>query len=502
MAKLAPIFNDAQFISGIPANGAKLFTYVAGSSTKLATYTDEAGLVAQSNPIVLNSRGEPAQPIWLTEGLSYKFVFAPSTDSDPPVSPIRTIDNITGINDATLTIDQWIDGGVLPTYVSVNSFTLAGDQTSQFHVGRRLKFTVTAGTVYGTITNSVFAALTTITVQMDSGQALDSGLSSVSYGLLTYNNPSIPNVIDAGTGISVTVTSGRATIASTSTIVPNRLNSLQGFRLTLTSGTPVTTNDVTGATTIYCTPYTSNTITLFDGTNWNIRTSNEISLALGTLTAALPYDVFCYDNANVPTLEFTAWSNSTTRATALVYQDGVLVKSGATTRRYLGTFYTTATTTTEDSQAKRFLWNYYHRKERSLLRRESTASWTYTLATLRQANNSTANQVDMVIGVNEDAVRVNLNVLLNNANNIIAAVALALDGTSTIIGQGGTGNVNAAPASTIDHLHSSYTGYVGIGRHFITWCESSQAAGTTTWYGNNTSIGVQNYSGLSGAVIG
>lgn len=209
MAKLAPIFNDAQLINGIPANGAKLFTYVAGSSTKQATYTDEAGLTAQSNPIVLNSRGEPAQPIWLTEGLSYKFVFAPSTDSDPPVSPIRTIDNITGINDASLTIDQWIDSGLVPTYVSPTSFTLPGDQTSIFTNKRRLKSLVTAGTAYSTVLTAVFGALTTVTVVNDS-TPLDSGLSSVQLGLITPNNTSLPSVIE----------SSRATVAATATTTP------------------------------------------------------------------------------------------------------------------------------------------------------------------------------------------------------------------------------------------------------------------------------------------
>lgn len=209
MAKLAPIYNDAQLINGIPANGAKLFTYVAGSSTKQATYTDAAGLTAQSNPILLNSRGEPAQPIWLTEGLSYKFVFAPATDSDPPVSPIRTIDNITGINDASLTIDQWVDSGLTPTYVSPTTFTVPGDQTSIFTNKRRIKSLVTAGTAYSTVVSSVFGALTTVTVVNDS-LPLDSGLSSVQLGLITPNNSSLPSVVE----------STRATVAATATTTP------------------------------------------------------------------------------------------------------------------------------------------------------------------------------------------------------------------------------------------------------------------------------------------
>jgi hypothetical protein len=88
-------------INGIPAVGAQLFTYAAGSTTKQATYTDATGLVAQTNPIVLNARGEPQNQagnsvgIWLTQGLSYKFVLAPATDTDPPTAPIWTIDNVT-----------------------------------------------------------------------------------------------------------------------------------------------------------------------------------------------------------------------------------------------------------------------------------------------------------------------------------------------------------------------------------------------------------------------
>jgi len=190
MAKLSPIGNDAQFINGIPANGAKLFTYASGSSTKQTTYTGEDGLTPQSNPIILDSRGEPSQPIWLTEGLEYKFVFASSTDTDPPSSPIWDIDNITGVNDASLTIDQWVISGITPTYINATTFTMPGDQTTEFQVNRRVKLSVTAGTVYGYIASSAYAALTTVTVQLDSG-VLDAGLSSVSLGLITPTNTSL-----------------------------------------------------------------------------------------------------------------------------------------------------------------------------------------------------------------------------------------------------------------------------------------------------------------------
>lgn len=179
-----------ELTDGTPTVGYKLFTYVGGSvNTKQTTYTDYTGGSANTNPIVLNTLGQPSTEIWLAAGVSYKFVLAPSTDTDPPSSPVWTIDGLRGINDASVSVDQWVSGPA-PTYINATQFSLVGDQTSTFHIGRRIKATVTAGTVYGTITNSAFAAVTTVTVSLDSG-TLDSGLSAVSYGLLSATGQSI-----------------------------------------------------------------------------------------------------------------------------------------------------------------------------------------------------------------------------------------------------------------------------------------------------------------------
>ncbi len=191
--KLAPLWQDPWVdANGAPLSGYKLFTYTAGSANKLTTYTSSAGNVAQSNPIVLNSQGMPSSPIWLTAGLSYKFVLAGPNDTDPPVGATISRDDITGVNDTTSAVDQWLSSGLTPTYISATSFSFAGDQTATFQVGRRLKTTNSGGTIYSTITASAFGAVTTITVANDSG-SLDSGLSAVSYGILSATNQSIPS---------------------------------------------------------------------------------------------------------------------------------------------------------------------------------------------------------------------------------------------------------------------------------------------------------------------
>ena len=73
--------------TGVPMAGGLLYTYAAGTTTPLVTYTDSTGLVANTNPVILDSRGEAS--IWLSV-VAYKFTLATPTDI-----PVWTQDNIT-----------------------------------------------------------------------------------------------------------------------------------------------------------------------------------------------------------------------------------------------------------------------------------------------------------------------------------------------------------------------------------------------------------------------
>lgn len=72
--------------------GGLLFTYQAGTTTPFPTYTDETGDTQNTNPIVLNQRGEAS--IWLVPAQAYKFVLSPANDTNPPTAPIWTEDGI------------------------------------------------------------------------------------------------------------------------------------------------------------------------------------------------------------------------------------------------------------------------------------------------------------------------------------------------------------------------------------------------------------------------
>lgn len=235
---------------------------------------------------------------------------------------------------------------------------------------------------------------------------------------------------------------------------------INDFRLSLTSATPETISDVTGATTIYATQDTGNQISLWNGSQFVVYTSTQFSLALGTLTSGKNYDVFCYASGVTPTLEALAWTSDSARATALTTQNGVLVKSGDATRRYLGTFRTTSTTTTEDSTTKRFLYNQNNQRMR-LLARINTTSHAYVTAAWRYWNNDQANsQVEFVVGQGKQALGV------YRANVTVAGgggVGFSFDG-NTPAGSKGEQFNNAADVASSDYYQpaAGYHYWVGV----------------------------------------
>lgn len=76
--------------NGLPVPGGKIWTYEAGTSTPLATYTDQAATTPHPNPIILDGSGEAT--IYITSGVQYKAVF-----TDPNDVVIWTEDNWSGV---------------------------------------------------------------------------------------------------------------------------------------------------------------------------------------------------------------------------------------------------------------------------------------------------------------------------------------------------------------------------------------------------------------------
>ena len=265
-----------------------------------------------------------------------------------------------------------------------------------------------------------------------------------------------------------------------------------GGRITLESGVPVSTSNQTSKSTIYYTPYAHDWVRLYDGTRPKLYQFTERSLSLSGLTSGKNYDVFLYDNSGTLTLELSAaWTNDTTRADALAWQDGVgYVKSGTATRLWLGTIRTTSTTTTEysfevgsQSGGKSFVWNAYNRVRRSISVYDSTNSWTYTTTnTWRQANGATGNKVEFVCGMPASYAAFVIGHCLHSASNVVACVAVGQDSTTVATGRRSGVAFTGAQSTSVC---GSAKGDVGIGYHYLAWLEATGASsGTLTWYGD------------------
>ena len=280
-----------------------------------------------------------------------------------------------------------------------------------------------------------------------------------------------------------------ANSATDSVVIDPKIKTFCNGRLTLTTATPVTTADVTAATTVYFALYQGNQIGLYNGTRWQQFAIAQLSIAVPATTATM-YDVFVDYNSGTPALSVTAWTNDTTRATALTTQDGILVLTGTLGKRYVGSFRTTGVSgQTEDSAAKRYLWNYYHRMPRPLLKVEATATWTYSTSTMRQANGAAGNQVEIVNGFAEEAIQLTLNALAGNATaNVNIQVAIGEDSTTTASASS-TGGATVITSGEFGAMAAAMNKQPAIGFHYYAWLESGGGSVTTTWYGSTLTTG-------------
>jgi hypothetical protein len=103
--------------NGNPLVGGKLYTYEAGTTTPLATYTDATGNTANSNPVILDSRGEAS--VWFGTD-EYKLKLTTSTDVE-----VWTVDNLNGANAATLSRLAESDGASLIGYLPSGAGSVA-----------------------------------------------------------------------------------------------------------------------------------------------------------------------------------------------------------------------------------------------------------------------------------------------------------------------------------------------------------------------------------------
>lgn len=282
---------------------------------------------------------------------------------------------------------------------------------------------------------------------------------------------------------------------------------LIGGRLTLVSGTALTSSDVTGASSVFFSSFEGNILALWDGSNWMPTSVSDNPLSLSGCAPNTNFDIFAYIAAG-PTLglESVAWGNDVTRAVAIAQQNGIDVKSGDPTRRLVGTIRTIGIAgQTEDSQVRRFVSNRYNARPRQMKVLESAGSWSYSTFTLRQANGNPANQLDFVSCVPR-MVAAELVFMMSSTTALGTAIGgIGLDSTAVDSSTTKSQAVNPTTGGVFNGK-ANFAGYVAAGRHFLAWLEAAQSSGgVITLYGTLNGGLVSGdvlHAGLVGVVLG
>jgi hypothetical protein len=215
------IFLQAFENGGDPLRGGLLYTYSAGSTTPLATYTTSAGNVAHSNPIVLDSSGRVpgSSEIWLTDGLSYRMDLYDSLSN-----LIQTQDNITGAG--TITSNLAGSGGS-----ALVGFIQAGAGAVQRTAQSKMRDVVS---VFDFMTTAEIADVLARTETFDIAAPIQAAVNAAQGGRALYFPGGIYKI-----GTAIAITSGLAVYGdgADATVIKLNTATMIGFNVSCSEGT-------------------------------------------------------------------------------------------------------------------------------------------------------------------------------------------------------------------------------------------------------------------------
>lgn len=291
-------------------------------------------------------------------------------------------------------------------------------------------------------------------------------------------------------------------------------------RLTLTTAVPVLTSTVSGATTVYYTPYVGQYVPLYDGSTWTMtdvaaelsQTTTDTTKSPAACTTNSNYDLFVWsDSGTYRCTRGPAWSSDTARGTgagttelqmvAGIYTNKNAITNGPGANRgtYVGTIRTNGSSQVDvilgasGTASAIGVWNAYNRVVISTYAAESTANWTYNSTTWRGANGGTLSRASFVRGLDEDMVDAIYQIPMSGGASGDALIGINLDSTSAtpggIVPYFSIGsNIGAAPAA--------YSGMPGIGWHYLQAMERQASTGSAAGFYNNNYLSLGMKAGL------
>lgn len=503
--------------NGNPLSGAKMYVFLAGTTTPTTFYTDSALSVPATNPLVADSGGLFAES-YLAVG-TYKIRFQTAagvtlweTDDYKVLEESTAISFPTSVKTSNFAVTADDRGKVFLVDASgPGSISVSADSAT---LGEGFPVFIVNTGASGTVT---FLGSGAQTVDGAASKSLSSQYSSL--GIVSIGATGWQTVMSSNSGDFTTPVSFSNTITfnAAASVVGGPLLTPQG-RLTITSGAPVLSSDTTAQTTVYYSPYSGNRIALPTASGWSVRFFTELSQTLadvskspGAAAVNSVYDLFVWDDSGtIRVSRGPAWSSATSRGTGagtteLERKDGVLVNKVAITNGpaanrgvYVGTIATDGNGSNGQLNAmfapaaaaggtnnRIDVWNMYNRVDFAAMNRDSTDSWNYSTATWRASNGSNSNRVTMVRGLNEDAVQAQAHAVISNSSAGTGRVGIGVDVTNAPSGFVGVSKSTSSDFGAGGSMCASWAGLPGLGSHYIQWLEHAVVGGTTVWYGDN-----------------
>lgn len=242
---LSPVGNAMTFFNnlGEVLSGGKIYTYQAGSSTPLTTYTTVNGNIAHANPIILGTDGRSADEIWLLDGYNYKFIIKDSADNT-----IQTLDNLYGIigtipatapalPSGTIVLWSGAIGSIPSGYLLCNGSNGTPDLRDRFVVGAGNTYSVaqTGGSADAIVVSHTHTATSTSVVTDPGhdhisgdptdyfgpyGSASLGGSFTMKAGTGTSSSSSLTNTETTGITVATTTTNASAGTSGTNANLP------------------------------------------------------------------------------------------------------------------------------------------------------------------------------------------------------------------------------------------------------------------------------------------
>jgi hypothetical protein len=301
----------AQFFdrNGAPLAGGLLYTYNAGTTTPVSTYTSRSGAAFNTNPIVLDAAGRTPAEIWLEGGVLYKFVLKDST-----FVQIGSYDNIPAVNDPTTTNN-------LITVAGTNALTgLAVPPLEGYTAGAQYSFvaqnTNTAAVTLDIDSLGVKSVTKFGSTALSAGDIVAGAMTLVEYDgtrfqLLNPNNSIFDSVtvdyIKETTTVSATAAASTVNYdVATQSILYYTTNASGNWTLNLRGNSSTTLNSlmsigqtitVTFITTQGATAYYNNVVTI-DGNAVTPKWQNGVTPSAGDINSLDVYTFAIVKTAN------------------------------------------------------------------------------------------------------------------------------------------------------------------------------------------------------------